>query len=155
MSRRRTTKSKLGGIALALMGLGCVSPGLPETAPQQETVFKAAREALSERYPRTSTSKGQTHVYSITGVVLDGGSKTRKAISVRVVRNYTGAYEPIVTVTQYFDWGEAPLASDIESPFVTQNQVMYKARWRPLSRLPHEEAELYDAIMSKLQPKEI
>lgn len=151
-SRNVVSKAPAGGIALGVLALvGCVGYDYPETPPHRDEVFAAARQVLQERYPMSSSTEGQEQLFALTGVDLEGTSRSRKQISVYVSRNWTGAYEPTVSVVQYIEWSEPPHAlSDPGSDLPARTSLHPPSRWRPLQRLPMEEKAIYDAIMGKL-----
>ena len=128
---------------------GCTA--YPDTAPDKAAVFAAAREVLNERYPMSSSSERYEQLYALTAIGLHGNSKSRKQIAVTVRRNFTGAYEPRVSVTQYLEWTPASISrGDPGSDSTADSLVMGPHRWRPLERLPLEEQAIYEAIMDKL-----
>lgn len=143
------------GLALAavLSVAGCAGYDYPDTPPQKDEVFAAAREVLQERYPMSSASEGHAQLFALTPVDLEGNSRSRKQISIYVSRNWTGAYEPTVAVTQYIEWAEPPVQlSDPGSDLPARTSIHPSSRWRPLQRLPMEEKSIYDAIMGRLLP---
>lgn len=139
--------------AAVLSVVGCVSYDYPDTTPNKEQVFAAAREVLHDRYPMSSASEGDAQLFAMTGVDLEGNSRSRKQISIYVSRNWTGAYEPTVSVTQYVEWAEPPVRlADPGSDRPASTSLFPPSRWRPLQRLPMEEKSIYDAIMGRLLP---
>ena len=146
------SRASAGGLALGVLALaGCVGYDYPETPPHRDDVFAAAREVLEERYPMSSSTEGREQLFASTGVDLEGNSRSRKQISVYISRNWTGAYEPTVSVVQYIEWSEPPLRlGDPGSDLPARTSLHPASRWRPLQRLPMEEKAIYDAIMGKL-----
>ena len=145
-------KVSAGAIAVGALALvGCVGYDYPDTAPHKDQVFAAAREVLQERYPMSSSTEKYSQLFALTGIDLEGTSKSRKQISIYVSRNWIGAYEPTVSVMQFVEWSEAPLrVSDPGSDLPARTSLLPESRWHPLQRLPMEEKALYDAIMGKL-----
>ncbi len=149
----RTFSRVSAGVALMALSAftGCVGYDYPDTAPGKDAVFNAAREVLRERYPMSSSSERSRLVYALTPVGLEGNSKSRKQIAVTVWRNFTGAYEPRVSVTQYVEWTEPSIGrGNPGSDSPSESVVIGSPRWRPLQRLPLEEHAIYEAIMGKL-----
>ena len=146
-------------VVLSLVAVACVAgckTMFPETGPGQAAILDATQAVLKERYPDSTGYAGRyAQVYSITPIGMEGGSRSRKQISVAVRQNFTGAYEPLVSVTQYFDNSTAPLTGDPNSPLTSSNPVFPGDRWSPLTRLPMEEVAIYRAIMAKVQPTEM
>jgi len=98
----------------------------------------------------SSASPENGQVFALTPVTMDGASKSRKQISELALRNFTGAYEPVVRVRQLIDVAQPPVKSDPESGSVTQAQPLAFHEWQALDFLPYEEQEIYDAILAKL-----
>ncbi len=143
----------LGVGALGVVALvGCsIDYDSPDTAPRKDEVFAAARDVLEQRYPMSSSTEKYEQLFALTGVDLEGNSRSRKQISIYVSRNWIGAYEPTVAVMQYVEWSEPPLRlSDPGSDSPARTSLHPSSRWRPLQRLPMEEKAIYDAIMGKL-----
>ena len=143
----------LGVGALGVVALvGCsIDYDYPDTAPRKDEVFAAARDVLQQRYPMSSSTEKYEQLFALTGVDLEGNSRSRKQISIYVSRNWIGAYEPTVAVMQYVEWSEPPLRlSDPGSDSPARTSLHPSSRWRPLQRLPMEEKAIYDAIMGKL-----
>jgi hypothetical protein len=141
-----------GSLPLALPA--CMS--FPDTPPRQNELFQAAREVIAERYPMSATSEKAGYLIAMSPVRMDGTWKTRKQISVLLVRNYTGAHDPVVRVWTLVDRGEPTIPNDPEAPgysyTITDARPFAKNEWTPLVNLPHEEQEIYDAIIAKLGP---
>lgn len=145
--------SALGVSALGVFALvGCsIGYDYPDTAPRKGEVLAAARDVLAQRYPMSSSNETYGQLFALTGVDLEGNSRSRKQISIYVSRNWIGAYEPTVAVVQYVEWSEPPLRrSDPGSDSPARTSLHPASRWRPLQRLPMEEKAIYDAIMGKL-----
>jgi hypothetical protein len=123
---------------------------LPDTYPPKEAVFEAAREVIQQRYPMSSASAEHGQVFALTPVTMDGTYKSRKQISVLALRNFTGAYEPVVRVRQLVEVAQPPLKSDPESGNLVQAKPLAFNKWQALDFLPFEEQEIYDAILAKL-----
>ncbi len=133
---------------------GCQST-LPETAPHRDQVFAAAREVLSQRYAMSSSTERYAQLYALTEVELNGTAKSRKQISIAVRPNFTGAFEPRVTVTEYVEWGQPPHSGDPGTVYQSRNQFMGVERWKPLQRLPLEEQAIAREILDKVRPQGI
>ena len=147
------SKVSAGVCALSLFAfVGCsIDYDYPDTAPRKDEVFAAARDVLAQRYPMSSSTERYEQLFALTGVDLEGNSRSRKQISVYVSRNWIGAYEPTVAVVQYIEWSEPPHGlSDPGSDSPARTSLHPASRWRPLQRLPMEEKAIYDAIMGKL-----
>lgn len=143
----------LGGGALLVFALvACsIDYDYPDTAPRKDEVFAAARDVLELRYPMSSSTERYEQLFALTGVDLEGNSRSRKQITIYVSRNWIGAYEPTVAVVQYIEWSEPPhRLSNPGSDSPARMSLHPSSRWRPLQRLPMEEKAIYDEIMSKL-----
>ena len=152
-SRNVVSEVSAGVVALGVFALlGCsIDYDYPDTAPRKDEVFAAARQVLEERYPMSSSTETYAQLFALTGVDLEGNSRSRKQISVYVSPNWTGAYEPTVAVVQYIEWSEPPhRLSDPGSDLPARTSLHPASRWRPLQRLPMEEKAIFDAIMGKL-----
>jgi hypothetical protein len=127
---------------------------LPSTGPQQSEVLQAAKEVIAERYPQSTASEKAGYVIALSPVSMDGTWKTKKQISVVLVRNYTGAYEPVVRVWKLVESGSPTIANNPEAPGysyqITDATPFATNEWTPLDYLPFEEQEIYDAILAKL-----
>ncbi len=126
---------------------------LPDTPPARKDVLTAARSAIAEAYPHsaTSCSPDSGFVIAVTPVEMTGGSKTRKQISVMVLRNFTGAYEPVVRVRQFVEVGSPGVRANPESGNAVYAVPLANNEWHTLDYLPYEEQALYDTIMKKLE----
>ncbi len=147
------SKVSAGVCALSVFAfVGCsIDYDYPDTAPRKDEVFAAARDVLAQRYPMSSSTERYEQLFALTGVDLEGNSRSRKQISVYVSRNWIGAYEPTVAVVQYIEWSEPPHGlGDPGSDSPARTSLHPASRWRPLQRLPMEEKAIYDAIMGKL-----
>jgi hypothetical protein len=126
---------------------------LPQTGPQEADVLRAAREVIAERYPQSTASEKAGYVIALSPVTLDGAWKTKKQISVVLVRNYTGAYEPVVRVRKLVA-SNSPVATNPEaaaySYTITEAVPFAMNEWTLMDDLPLEEQEIYDAILAKL-----
>ena len=128
---------------------GCGVYEIPQTGAPEERVLEATRDVITDRYPMSITSEDYAYVLALTPAEAVSGSTTKKQISVRLVQNYTGSYEPIVRVRQYVDMATASLDGDpaahpsLANPFADH-------RWRAMGFLEYEEQELRDAIREKL-----
>jgi hypothetical protein len=127
---------------------------LPDAYPAASDVLDAAKGVIGERYPLSSSSAEGGFVYALTPVAMDGASKTRKQISVYALRNFTGAYEPVVRVRQYVEVGSPELKVDPESASPRRAAPIAGNKWQALDFLPYEEQEIYDAILERLVEKE-
>jgi hypothetical protein len=145
----------LAAVGLPLALTACVN--LPDTPPHQADLFKAAKEVIAARYPRSTASEKAGYIIAYTPVSMDGSWKTKKMISVVLTRTYIGAYEPVVYVTQLVeDASSPPSPNNPEAAAyaysITEAKPFGVNRWVPLEHLPLEEQEIYDAILAKLQP---
>jgi len=123
---------------------------LPDTPPGYDAVLDAAASVIQERYPSSSLSRRSGLVLANTPVVMDGGSKTRKMISVRVLRMFTGAYEPEVRVRKEVEVGFPETNANPETANAALAKPVASNMWQTLDYLPYEEQELYDAIQAKV-----
>lgn len=127
---------------------------LPDTRPHQAEVLQAAREVIAERYPQSTASEKAGYVIALSPVSMDGTWKTKKQISVVLVRNYTGAYEPVVRVWKLVESGSPAITNNPDAPgtsySITDANPFATNEWTPLDYLPFEEQEIYDAILAKL-----
>jgi len=130
---------------------------LPDTRPHQSEVLQAAKEVIAERYPQSTASEKAGYVIALSPVSMDGTWKTKKQISVVLVRNYTGAYEPVVRVWKLVESGSPTIANNPDAPgysyMITEATPFATNEWTPLDYLPFEEQEIYDAILAKLASK--
>lgn len=122
----------------------------PPTAPGYEQVLDAVQQVISERYPMSAVSREVGFVVALTPVRMDGGSKTRKEISVLVRKNFTGAYDPVVRVRQFVEVGMPSLDSDPETANIGRAAPLARNEWQALDYLPYEEQALYDAILERI-----
>lgn len=153
MSHLRGLGRSLGMLSLVAVAFvsGCTT--FPDTGPGREAVLEAAQSVLKERYPNATGFAGRYgQLYAVTPIGMEGAARSRKQISVAVRQNFTGAYEPMVSVVQYFDDSSGPLAGDPNSQSTVRNPLFRMPRWRPLSALPMEEVAVYEAIMTRVQP---
>lgn len=127
---------------------------LPDTYPAQADVLEAAKGVIGERYRLSSASTEGGFVYALGPVVMDGGSKTRKQISVYALRNFTGAFEPVVRVRQYVEVGSPELKVQPESASSSRAAPIAGNQWHALDNLPYEEQAIYDAILQRLAKKD-
>jgi len=123
---------------------------LPETPPTQEMLLGAAKAAIAERYPMYAVSERSGFVYALSPVTLEGASKARRQISVVLLRNFTGAYEPVVRVRQYVEVGSPAGKADPGSGNTGLAKPLAADEWLPLDYLPYEEQQIYEAIFKKL-----
>jgi hypothetical protein len=150
-----------GVVLAAVLGLvGChetVGPSsgwgltnLPDTQPDFERAMAAARAVVQDRYPMSGASDQGGFLVALTPVVMDGGSKTRKEISVFLRRNFTGAYDPVVRIRKFVDVATPELRANPESANAARAMPVVDNEWHALDYLPYEEQELYDAILEKI-----
>ena len=123
---------------------------LPDVFPTAKDVVAASKAAVETRYPMVSALERSGSVIAFSPVFMDGGSKSRKQISVVALRNFTGAYEPVVRVRQFVEVGMPPLGTDPESANVSAAVPLVTHKWQALDFLPYEEQELYDDILARL-----
>jgi len=140
-------------IVLGVSLFGCQE--LPDPRVSRESVLDATKEVVAKRYPMYRASEEGAWVYAVGPVEMQGASKTRKQVSVRVLRNFTGSYDPEVRIRQYVEIGTTPMGGDPESSSVSLAHPLAANQWRPLEYLYYEEQEIYDEIRTKLEPKGI
>jgi hypothetical protein len=147
------TTLKAGGCFLSLAFLGCQAYELPRTGPSQTAVLEAAKSVIQERYPMSAASERPENGAFVTAVTLpamDGGLLTRKQISVIMRQNYTGAWEPVVTVRQYMNVATPSLEGDPGNTSPALAVPLDEHRWRSMGYLEYEQDELTQAIFQKL-----
>lgn len=123
---------------------------LPATPPAYDQVFQAAKSVVQERYPMSAVSEEAGFIVALTPVRMDGGSKTRKEISVLVRRNFTGAYDPVVRVRQFVEIGSPTLSANPETANAAWAAPLAGNEWHAVDYLPYEEQALYDAILQRV-----
>ena len=146
----RASRPLLPGTLLALATIGCSVNELPTTGAPRNAVLDATREAIAEQYSDMNIASADLgYVLALSPPAIEGATTTKRQISVRLVQNYTGAYEPIVRVRHYFDIATPSMEGDpaahpiSASPFADHE-------WKPMGFLPHEEEALRAAIREKL-----
>lgn len=127
---------------------------LPEAYPTQTDVLEAAKAVVEAQYPMSAASMEGGFVYALAPVVMDGASKTRKQISVYALRNFTGAFEPVVRVRQYVEVGSPILKADPESASPHRSAPIAGNEWHALDNMPYEEQAIYDAILERLAQRD-
>ena len=128
---------------------GCQN--LPEPKVSQRAVFAAAEEVVAQRYPMYAVSRESGFVYAVSPVEMNGGSKTKKQISVLATRNLTGSYAPQVRVLRYVEIGTPSTGANPESASANYLATPVDAnRWQALDYLRYEEQAIYDEIMQRL-----
>jgi hypothetical protein len=154
-ARRSPGYVQLRGAALAVgvFFLGCQE--LPEPRVSRESVLEATKEVVAKRYPMYRASEEGAWVYAVGPVEMQGASKTRKQVSVRVLQNFTGSYDPEVRIRQYAEIGTTPMGGDPEAASVSLAHPLAANQWQPLEYLYYEEQEIYDEIRARLEPKGI
>jgi hypothetical protein len=147
---RTLTVPSLLLLTVSMFGVGCLE--LPAPKVSQQAVFAAAEEVVAKRYPMYAAYKESGWVYAVSPVEMKGGSKTKKAISVRAAQNFTGSYDPQVRVLEYVETGPPPLGGDPESDSPNLARPMHTNRWQVLDYMRYEEQAIYDEILRKLSP---
>ncbi|HVR73252.1 MAG TPA: hypothetical protein VMT52_02930 [Planctomycetota bacterium] len=145
-------RSFLGLLVLGL-GLGCST--VPEGKVPRDAVFRAASEVLTERYPQSWSTLKDDVLVAVTPMEVEGATKVRKQISIMIGRNYTGNYEPIVRVRKSFDLGSPHYRPNPETDNLALAAPVAAPEWRHYDDMLLEEKDLYDAILQKLQPRDI
>lgn len=100
----------------------------------------------------SAVSEQAGFVVAVTPVRMDGGSKTRKEISVLVRRNFTGAYDPVVRVRQFVEIGSPTVSASPETANAAWAVPVAGNEWHAIDYLPYEEQALYDAILLRVAP---
>lgn len=141
----------------ALLSVGivsCLCSGcavtLPQTGPGVDEVFAAAKQVIQDQYPMSAPVTRSNVIVAVSNGELDGSYKTRRQITVRLRRNYTGAWDPQVRVVKHVETSEPRLAADPESPDPGHAHPVGFRKWTPLQHMTYEEQELRERILKAL-----
>jgi len=148
--RRRVVLFPAAALVLSSLALGCApNYNLKATEPTRSAVLDAVSEVIHNRYPMSRTHSEDGYVLAVTPVTLEGVTRTKRSISVRVLQNYTGGFEPVVRVRHDFD-AATPEVGEVSTTDPVKASPFGRERWRPMGYLTLEEEALAAAIREKI-----